>query len=332
MDYTRLAALVSGHGDARAIQVALKLKLFEALAAGESDAAALAAATGCDQRAVMILANAMVALGLLEKDDARYRLGEAARRYLIESSEEFLGGIISFDEAIFPLWVRLEDSVRDGAPVRTPDMFQSKPEETARFIRAMDSLVRARGDARYLASILDLSGVEVVVDVGGGPGTYLVEFVKRWPHLRAAICDLPATLAAARDVLAERDALVRERIELLSFDYRSDEIPIRCGAILLSNIIHSENEPINQTLAHKCFRALNPGGRLIIKDHILNRQLTEPAAGALFSLYLLMTTHGRDYSFDEVRAWLSDAGFVDIEQQRLPSPPFSSSLMFARKP
>src|SRR5271154_1688713 len=98
MDYTRLAALVSGHGDARAIQVALKLKLFEALAAGESDAAALAAATGCDQRAVMILANAMVALGLLEKDDARYRLGEAARRYLIESSEEFLGSIISFDE------------------------------------------------------------------------------------------------------------------------------------------------------------------------------------------------------------------------------------------
>lgn len=332
MDYARLASLVSGHGEARAIQVALKLKLFEALAAGERDAAGLAAATGCDQRAVMILANAMVALELLAKDAARYRLSETARRYLIESSDEFLGGMISFDEAIFPLWVRLEDSVRSGAPVRAADMYQSKPEETARFIRAMDSLVRARGDARYLASILDLSGAEVVVDVGGGPGTYLVEFVNRWPNLRAAICDLPATLAAARDVLAERGALVRDRIELLSFDYRSDEIPIRCGAILLSNIIHSENEAINQTLAHKCFRALNPGGRLIIKDHILNRELTEPAAGALFSLYLLLTTHGRDYSFDEVSAWLSGAGFVDIEQQRLPSPPFSSSLMFARKP
>jgi len=332
MDFAGLAALAGGHAEARAIQVALKLKLFEALAAGERDAAGLASATGCDARATMILANAMVALGLLERNGARYRLTATARRYLVESSDEFLGGMIAFDEALFPLWVRLEESVRGGAPARTPDMFQFRPEETERFIRAMDSLVRARGDARYLAADLDLSGVEVLADVGGGPGTYLLEFLKRWPGMRGAICDLPATLGVARDILKQRDSAALERIELVSFDYRRDEIPVRCGAILLSNVIHSETEAVNQALAHKCFRALNPGGRLIVKDHVMNRELTEPAAGALFSLYLLLTTHGRDYSFDEVHAWLSDAGFVDIEQRRLPSPPFSSSLVLARKP
>ena len=240
--------------------------------------------------------------------------------------------MIAFDEALFPLWVRLEESVRSGAPARAPDMFQFRPEETARFIRAMDSLVRARGDARYLAANLDLSGVDVLADVGGGPGTYLVEFLKRWPGLRGAICDLPATLAAARDILAQRDSVTLERIALVSFDYRRDEIPVRCGAILLSNVIHSETEAANQALAHKCFRALNPGGRLIVKDHVMNRELTAPAAGAVFSLYLLLTTHGRDYSFEEVGAWLSDAGFLDIERQTLPSPPFSSSLVLARRP
>ena len=332
MDYARLASLVSGHAEARAIQVALKLGIFEALATEDCDHTGLAAAIGGEPRATMILANAMVALGLLEKDAGVYRLSETARRYLVESSDEFLGGMIAFDEMIFPLWVRLEQSIRSGAPVRTPDMYQAKPEETARFIRAMDSLVRARGDARHLASTLDLSGVDVMADIGGGPGTYLAEFVARWPHLRGAICDLPATLAVAREILASREAGVRERIDLVEFDYNLDEMPLRCGAILLSNIIHSEPEDANKSLAHKCFRALKPGGRLIIKDHILNREMTEPAAGALFSLYLLMTTHGRDYSLDEVSGWLRDAGFVDIEQQRLPSPPFSSSLMFARKP
>lgn len=331
MDFAGLAALAGGHAEARAIQVALKLKLFQALAAGERDAAELAAASGCDQRATMILANAMVALGLLEKNAARYRLAATARRFLVESSDEFLGGMIAFDEALFPLWVRLEESVRSGVPARAPDMFQQRPEETERFIRAMDSLVRARGDAHYLAANLDLSGVELLADVGGGPGTYLVEFLKRWPGLRGAICDLPATLAVARDILARRDRIALERIELVSFDYSRDEIPVRCGAILLSNVIHSETEETNRTLAHKCFRALIPGGQLIVKDHVMNRELTEPAAGALFSLYLLLTTHGRDYSFEEVRGWLADAGFVEIELRTLPSPPFSSSLVIARK-
>ena len=80
MDFARLAALAGGHAEARAIQVALKLRLFEALTACERDAAGLASATGCDARATMILANAMVALGLLEKNAARYRLTATARR------------------------------------------------------------------------------------------------------------------------------------------------------------------------------------------------------------------------------------------------------------
>jgi hypothetical protein len=60
--------------------------------------------------------------------------------------------------------------------------------------------------------------------------------------------------------------------------------------------------------------------------------LTAPAAGAIFSLYLLLTTTGRDYSYDEICNWLRDAGFTDIRMETLPSPPFSSSVVLARKP
>jgi hypothetical protein len=47
---------------------------------------------------------------------------------------------------------------------------------------------------------------------------------------------------------------------------------------------------------------------------------------------LLMATRGRDYSFDEVSRWLGDAGFGDIKLEALPSPPFTSSMVIARKP
>ena len=239
--------------------------------------------------------------------------------------------MILFDAEPWDVWGGLEDSIRTGNPVRTPDMFQNAPEDTARFIRAMDSLVHARGDAAWVAEHLDLREVRSIADLGGGPGTYLAAMLKRRPHLRAAIWDLPATLSVARDVLAEREPAVRDRIELVSVDYLKDQLPHGSDAIFMSNIIHSETEETNAALMKKCFDALGAGGMLVVKDHIMNRELTHPAAGAVFALYLLLTTHGRDFSFDEVCSWMRDAGFRDIEEQALPSPPFTSSMVIAHK-
>jgi SAM-dependent methyltransferase len=290
MDFSELADLAGAHAGARAIQVALKLRLFEALAGRSLDASELAASIGCDPHATALIANAMVAMGLLDKRADRLSLTPASRRFLLVASPEYLGAMILFDEAIFPLWSRLEDSIRSGTPARTPDMFQRRHEETALFIRAMDSLVRARGDAVWTAENVDLSGIGAIADVGGGPGTYLIEFMRRFPALKGAILDLPATLAVAQQLLDERDAGLAARIEPVEYDYRREELPAGFDAIFLSNIIHSEDAPTNRALLQRCYRGLQPGGIVIIKDHIMNAGLTEPAAGALFSLYLLLTT------------------------------------------
>jgi SAM-dependent methyltransferase len=332
MDFSKLMGLAGGHAEARAIQTALKLGLFEALHHGERDADSLAAAMNCDPRATMLLANAMVALRLLHKSAGRYSLAEVARRLLLESSAEYLGGMILFDEALWATWGNLDHSIRTGLPARGADMYQSHPDETTRFIRAMDSLVRARGDAQWTAEKLDLSSVRTVADVGGGPGTYLLEFLHRWPHLRGIIFDLPATLEVARTIIEERGGSMRNRLALRELDYNRDEIPGPLDVIFLSNIIHSEDEASNAALIAKCFRALGTHGLLVIKDHIMDPELISPAAGAVFSLFLLLTTRGRDYGFDEVAAWMRAAGFTDIRIETLPSPPFTSAMVLARKP
>jgi len=331
MDFTRLMGVAGGHVEARAIQTALKLGLFEVLRQESRDSASIAAEIDCDRRATMLLVNALVALELVHKDAGRYSLDNSARRLLLQSSPEYLGGMILFDEALWPAWGKLDQSVRTGKPARPPDMYQSAPDETTRFIRAMDSLVRARGDARWMADKLDLASARNIVDLGGGPGTYLLEFLHRWPHLFGIILDLPGTLQVTRQILQERADSMRERIELRELDYNRDEIPGLADVIFMSNIIHSEAEEVNAALCAKCFRALGAKGLLVIKDHIMDAELITPAAGALFSLYLLLTTRGRDYSFDEVAEWLRAAGFTDISMETLPSPPFNSSRVLARK-
>jgi SAM-dependent methyltransferase len=331
-DFSRLMGMAGGHAEARAVQTALKIRLFEALRSGERSPDALASEIECDPRATMLLGNALVGLGLLLKDGGRYALSDAARRFLIEDSPEYLGGMILFDEALWATWGKLGDAIRTGRPARMPDMYQSDAHETSRFIRAMDSLVRARGDAVWMAQRIDLSGVQTMADLGGGPGTYLVEFLGRWPHLHGTLFDLPATLRVSRRILDESGAAVRERLALQELDYNRDEIPGPLDLIFMSNIIHSEDEAANSRLIAKCFHALAPRGRLIIKDHIMDSGLTVPSAGAVFSLYLLLTTNGRDYSFEEVARWLHDAGFIDVGVEALPSPPFSSSMVLACKP
>jgi 3-hydroxy-5-methyl-1-naphthoate 3-O-methyltransferase len=332
MNFAELAGLAGGHAEARAIQVAVKLGIFDLLSRGTLDEDGLSRALHCELRATALLANAMAGLGLLAKQAGRYGITETARRYLISSSAEFLGDMILFDEALFSTWVNLEETIRRGTPARAPDMYQTRPDETERFIRAMDSLTRARGDAEWVADHLDLGGVEMIADVGGGPGTYLAALLRRWPRLRASIYDLPATLEVARHILAEREPRAAGRIELREVDYLRDELPGPVGALFMSNIIHSEDSPTNARLMEKCFSALRAGGLVVIKDHIMNADLTEPRAGAVFSLYLMLTTRGRDYSFEEVAGWLKGAGFIAIRRETLPSPPFTSSIITARKP
>jgi SAM-dependent methyltransferase len=332
LDFTQLMALASGYAEARAIQTALKLGLFEALHPVPQAADALAIAIKCESRATTLLANALVALRLLAKKAGKYSLMEAARRFLLVNSPEYLGGMILFDEALWSTWGKLEQSIRGGGPGRAADMYQSNPEETDRFIRAMDSLVRARGDAVWIAQQLDLAWARTLADLGGGPGTYLMEFLERWPNLRGVLFDLPATLQITRRVLDKGGGAMHERLTLSELDYKRDEIPGPLDVIFMSNIIHSEDEAANSHLIANCFRALAGGGLLLIKDHIMDSELTGPAAGALFSLYLLLTTKGRDYSFGEVTEWLRDAGFSDVRLETLPSPPFTSSIVLARKP
>ncbi len=332
MNFAELAGLAGGHAEARAIQVAVKLGMFEHLSRRPLDDAALADALGCERRATTLLGNAMVALGLLDKRDRGYELSEASRRYLVGSSSEYLGDMILFDEALFTTWANLEDTIRSGATARAPDMYQSRRDETERFIRAMDSLTRARGDAAWIAEHLDLREVETIADIGGGPGAYMAALLTRWPRLRAMIYDLPGTLEVTRRILAEREPRIASRIDLVHVDYLRDEFPGPVGALFMSNIIHSEDATTNASLFEKCFRALRSGGLLLVKDHIMNAELTEPRAGAVFSLYLMLTTKGRDYSIEEVASWLRAANFTGIERTTLPSPPFSSSIILARKP
>jgi hypothetical protein len=284
---------------------------------------------GLDAPATALLLNALTALTLLEKYGDSYALSTAARTYLVSASPQSLCGMIHFEASLWNDWARLADAVRSGKPSRAPNMYQEEPEETARFIDAMDSLVKARGDAEILGKTLDLQGVVRLLDVGSGPATYPIHLCRRWKPLRVTVFDLPGTLALTEHYV--REAGLAKRFVFVPGNYRTDEIPGHYQAIFLSNIIHGEGTQENVKLFAKLAENLEPAGRIIIKDHILDASLAHPPVGAIFSLLMLLTTEsGRCYSFEEVTGWLEGAGLKNITQIHLPEP-LTSSLIIAQK-
>jgi len=329
MNFTELMRLASGHVEARLTQTALELAIFDALEDSGATAEAVANLLKLNPRATELLLNALASLALLQKRGESFALTEVATKYLVKSSAQYVGGMIRFESLLWNCWEKLPEAIRSGQPARPANMYQDDPWETEIFIKAMDSLVNARGDAAATANVIDWSGITELLDVGSGPATYPTAFCKRFPKLRVTIFDLPGTLAITDRYV--REAGMTERIQCIAGDYRKDPIPASYDAIFLSNIIHGEGEQDNAALIRKLACNLKLGGRIVVKDHILDDSRTTPPVGAIFSLLMLLTTEsGRCYSFSEIKSWMEDASLSRVERIDLPMP-LTSSLVIGVK-
>jgi len=329
MDFTELTRLAGGHLEARLIQAAVELAIFDALENSAGTAEAVANRLKLEPKATELLLNALASLELLHKRADYFSLTEATAKYLLKSSPQYVGAMIRFESALWSCWEKLPEAIRSGQPVRPPNMYQDQAAETEIFINAMDSLVKARGDATVTANAIDWSGIAELLDVGSGPATYPIALCQRFPKLRATIFDLPGTLAISERYV--REAGMAERIRLIAGNYRKAPIPGGYDVIFLSNIIHGESFESNRSLILKLVSNLKPGGQIVVKDHILDDSRTTPPVGAIFSLLMLLTTEsGRCYSFSEIKSWMEQAGLSRVQQINLP-PPLTSSLVIGTR-
>jgi ubiquinone/menaquinone biosynthesis C-methylase UbiE len=181
------------------------------------------------------------------------------------------------------------------------------------FIGAMHVIGRVLSEE--IAGSLDLRGYGKLLDIGGGSGTYTIAFLRRNPELKAVLFDLKDVIPIAKERFSSEGFV--DRVELVAGDFYSDELPAGCDLALLSAIIHQNGRQQNLELFRKAYRALEPGGMLLIRDHIMDEKRTSPPEGALFAINMLVNTEGGDtYTFHEVEQGLQEAGFTDIRLLR----------------
>jgi SAM-dependent methyltransferase len=184
------------------------------------------------------------------------------------------------------------------------------PDEPAyrrRFSWAMHH--RSLDVAPKIAARINLRGAWTLLDLGGGPGTYALAFLKQNPTLKATVCDRAPALAVAREIAATMPH--GKRLSYLPLDFVTKVIPGRYDAIWFSNVLHIYSPEENQRLFGKMAKALAPGGRLLIQDAFLHdAHGLHPQEASLFAVtMLLFTDQGNTYSVRDTTAWLERAGF-----------------------
>ena len=319
--------IARGYQAACVLATAADLDIFTCLGKGPLGAREVAGALSCDTRAVTIILDALAALELLEKGDGRYSVPPGLLPLLAQRGPGSILAMARHQANCLRRWAQLTEVAKTGRPPGRRAGPDGSEADTQSFIGAMHDI--SAPVAREVIRGLEPLSFRLLLDVGGASGTWTAAFLAACPGSTAILFDLPEVIPLARARVAELG--VGDRVRLAAGDFLKDPLPAGADLAWVSAIIHQNSREENRALFASVLRALVPGGRIAIRDTIMDPSRTSPVAGALFAVNMLVGTEGGGtYTFDEVREDLEAAGFTDAALLR--RDPAMNSLVCGRKP
>ena len=297
-----------GFWEARILMTAAEFDVFSLLLDEPKTAEQVAGELSSDLRATEMLLNALVALEMLVKKNDAFRVRPGLEGPLSSSTPETIIPLILHMAQLWDTWGNLTEIARNGKQDASSGAVDRDEEGIKAFIGAMHTI--GRGMAEQVVAMLDLTGKENFIDIGGGSGVYTIATLQKSPEMRATIFDRPMVIEIAKTKVAEEN--LSDRVTLVKGDFYKDDIPGGHDLALLSAIIHQNSPKQNVDLYRKVFDSLVPDGTIVIRDHVMSEDHTKTAEGALFAINMLVATpEGGAYSLGEITSDLEAAGFTN---------------------
>ncbi len=312
-DREKLSELARSYQPVCVLAAACDWNVFGVLADRSMTTAQLAGRLRTDPRATGVLLDALAALDLLHKQQDQYLLPDELRPWLVGSGPSSLLPMLQHQGNCLRRWAQLSTVVRTGRPVPRQPSARGEAADLEAFIEAMNVICEPVAD-QILAEV-SIPPFSHLLDVGGGSGTWTIAFLRAHPQAKATLFDLTDVIPQAQRRL--KDAGLLDRVKLAAGDFYIDPLPKGADLIWLSAIVHQNSREQNRELFRKIHAVLQPGGSVLIRDIVMNDDHTQPAAGALFAINMLVGTEGGGtFSLDELTDDLQTAGFGDVNLLR----------------
>ena len=313
--------VASGFMASKHLFVANEVGLFEDLAEGPKTLDELSARTGIPERTIRILADAMVALGFVERQDDRYRNGPVAATFLTGRTPADLRPFLRWwNHMSYPAWMQLEASIRMGEAV-----VGHWSEELSRiFSEGVEALTAETAEA--LATTYDFGRHARVLDLGGGTGSFLLAVLRHHGGLKATLFESPTVAALARKRVVNTP--LEESVQVVEGDFFTDPLPGGHDAVILANVVHLFSPAHNLALLQRIREHVPDEARLLLVDFWTDPTHTQPTFAALLAGgFQIVTGEGAAYSEEELRGWLQESGWQAMKRLPLAGP---ASLITAK--
>lgn len=326
----RILDIASGYEPALILEAAVRLRVFDALDARPMTLGELVDCLGASERGLRAILNALVTIGLLDKQGDQYLLTPESDLYLVSGKPAFQGHMCKHvSRHLLPRWTKLTEVVRSGRPT---GVVNEQADGGAYFQEFVEDIFPMSYDAaRALASHLRVANSTEpisVLDLAAGSGVWGVALAEASRQVRVVAVDWPAVIPVTQRVARKHN--VFDQFQFVEGDLISANFGCGYAIATLGHIIHSEGEARSRALLKKTFDALKPGGTVVIAEFVANEERSGPPSAMIFAVTMLVNTDvGDTYTFSEMASWLRDAGFVNARTLDVPEP---TPLILATKP
>ncbi|MBG0812087.1 methyltransferase [Methylosinus sp. H3A] len=320
----KILGLGLGFWNSKALLSAVELGLFTVLAGGPADAQTLRARLGLHERSALDFFDALVALGMLERDNGLYRNTAEADLFLDRAKPSYVGQILEMSNLrLFASWNRLTEALRTGKAqsesAGDKDFFgalYADPDRLRSFLTAMSGI--SAGPAQAIAAKFPWKDYKSFADVGVAQGMVPATVARAHPHLTGGGFDLPQVKSIFEDFIAQNG--LSDRLRFYPGDFFADDLP-KVDVIVMGHILHDWNLEQKRILLAKAYDALPKGGALIVYEALIDDERKTNAFGLLMSLNMLIETPGGfDYTGADCQGWMREAGFSQTRVEHLLGP------------
>ena len=312
VDTTRLQRIARGFTETAVFYAAIDLDIFTHVSRGAATISAVASAANVSELNAERIVVVLLALGLLEKDEAGQLLNAAdCEKFMVSTSDRFAGPWMTFTRREVPQWFDLTATLSDLTPPAELGLYDDMTVERARKYHSATYSI-GMGAGRRFARHVDMSARTRLLDLGGGSGAYSIQAVKANDNLDAIVLDLPAVTVVTQEYIDQNQ--VADRVSTFGGDFVNDEFPLGCDIAVMASNLPIYNGANIQKVVQKTFDALEPGGEMHLVGETLNADGIGPLDASMWGMAeALYGSGGRSHSVTECLGYFETAGFVNIE-------------------